>query len=69
MRIVVCGAGIAGLTVADRFVSGGHEVVMLERAPVPRLQYERLWRPVVAGESTALIDDLRQDGSRQVGAL
>ena len=38
MRVVVCGAGIAGLTLANRLVAGGHEVVLLERTPEPRPQ-------------------------------
>ncbi|MCS7475248.1 FAD-dependent monooxygenase [Umezawaea endophytica] len=38
MRVVVCGAGIAGLTFANRMSSSGHEVVLLDRAPGPRPQ-------------------------------
>jgi 2-polyprenyl-6-methoxyphenol hydroxylase-like FAD-dependent oxidoreductase len=38
MRVVVCGAGIAGLTAAERLAGQGHEVVVLERAPGPRPQ-------------------------------
>ncbi|TNC26476.1 FAD-dependent oxidoreductase [Amycolatopsis alkalitolerans] len=37
-RIVVCGAGIAGLAVAHRLAADGAEVVVLERAPRPRTQ-------------------------------
>lgn len=38
MRVVVCGAGIAGLTLANRIAATGGEVVLLERAPGPRPQ-------------------------------
>ena len=38
MRVVICGAGIAGLTLANRLSVLGAEVVMLERSPGPRLQ-------------------------------
>lgn len=38
MRVVVCGAGIAGLTLANRLATGGREVVLLERSPGPRPQ-------------------------------
>ncbi|MGM1061942.1 FAD-dependent oxidoreductase [Saccharothrix sp. Mg75] len=36
MRVVVAGAGIAGLALAHRLATDGHEVVVLERAPSPR---------------------------------
>ncbi len=36
MRVVICGAGIAGLTLANRFLTAGHTVVLLDRAPGPR---------------------------------
>ncbi len=35
MRVVVVGAGMAGLTCARRLVDRGHEVVVLERAAAP----------------------------------
>ena len=38
MRVVICGAGIAGLTLANRLSVLGVEVVMLERSRGPRLQ-------------------------------
>jgi 2-polyprenyl-6-methoxyphenol hydroxylase-like FAD-dependent oxidoreductase len=38
MRVVICGAGIAGLTLANRLVAQGHDVVLLERAQGPRPQ-------------------------------
>ena len=38
MRVVICGAGIAGLTLANRLSVLGAEVVMLERSRGPRLQ-------------------------------
>lgn len=38
MKVVVCGAGIAGLAVAERLASLGAEVVVLERASGPRAQ-------------------------------
>jgi 2-polyprenyl-6-methoxyphenol hydroxylase-like FAD-dependent oxidoreductase len=38
MKIVICGAGIAGLTLADRMSTLGGEVVLLELAPGPRSQ-------------------------------
>lgn len=36
MKVVICGAGIAGLTLAGRLSDLGGEVVLLERAPGPR---------------------------------
>ncbi|RKT55019.1 FAD-dependent monooxygenase [Saccharothrix australiensis] len=36
MRVVVCGAGIAGLTLAGRLATTGHEVVVVERSRGPR---------------------------------
>lgn len=38
MKAVVCGAGIAGLAVANRLTDVGWEVVVLEKAPGPRTQ-------------------------------
>jgi 2-polyprenyl-6-methoxyphenol hydroxylase-like FAD-dependent oxidoreductase len=38
MKVVICGAGIAGLTLANRMSVLGNEVVLLERAPGPRAQ-------------------------------
>lgn len=38
MKIVICGAGIAGLTLANRVSVLGGDVVLLERAPGPRSQ-------------------------------
>ncbi|PXY20711.1 FAD-dependent monooxygenase [Prauserella muralis] len=38
MRIVICGAGLAGLTMASRMAALGGDVVLLERAPGPRRQ-------------------------------
>ena len=38
MKVIVCGAGIAGLTLANRISALGGEVVLLERAPGPRSQ-------------------------------
>jgi 2-polyprenyl-6-methoxyphenol hydroxylase-like FAD-dependent oxidoreductase len=38
MRVVVCGAGIAGLTLANRLSALGSDVVILERSPGPRSQ-------------------------------
>ncbi|MGG7569290.1 FAD-dependent monooxygenase [Streptomyces sirii] len=38
MRAVICGAGIAGLALAQRLDAFGWDVVVLERAPVPRAQ-------------------------------
>ncbi|MDQ3886989.1 MAG: FAD-dependent monooxygenase [Actinomycetota bacterium] len=38
MKVVICGAGIAGLTLANRVSVLGGEVVLLERAPGPRSQ-------------------------------
>ena len=38
MKVAVCGAGITGLAVANKFARDGAEVVVLERAPAPREQ-------------------------------
>lgn len=38
MRVVICGAGIAGLTLANRLSTAGCDVVLLERSPGPRPQ-------------------------------
>src|SRR5690625_4845418 len=38
MRIAICGAGIAGLALAQRLDALGFEVVVLEKAPGPRPQ-------------------------------
>jgi 2-polyprenyl-6-methoxyphenol hydroxylase-like FAD-dependent oxidoreductase len=38
MKVVICGAGIAGLTLANRISALGGDVTLLERAPGPRLQ-------------------------------
>lgn len=38
MKIVICGAGIAGLTLANRIAALGGEVVLVERSPGPRPQ-------------------------------
>ncbi|WP_153393555.1 FAD-dependent monooxygenase [Ornithinicoccus halotolerans] len=38
MKALICGAGIAGLTLAQRLTSYGWEVTVVERAPGPRQQ-------------------------------
>jgi 2-polyprenyl-6-methoxyphenol hydroxylase-like FAD-dependent oxidoreductase len=38
MKVVICGAGIAGLALAQRLATLGREVVVLEKAPGPRTQ-------------------------------
>ena len=38
MRVVICGAGIAGLALANRLGTLGQEVTILERTPSPRTQ-------------------------------
>jgi 2-polyprenyl-6-methoxyphenol hydroxylase-like FAD-dependent oxidoreductase len=38
MNVVICGAGIAGLTLASRISALGGDVTLLERAPGPRSQ-------------------------------
>jgi 2-polyprenyl-6-methoxyphenol hydroxylase-like FAD-dependent oxidoreductase len=38
MKVVICGAGIAGLTLANQVSALGGDVVLLERAPRPRPQ-------------------------------
>lgn len=38
MKVVVCGAGITGLALANKLARDGIEVVVLERAPAPREQ-------------------------------
>lgn len=38
MRVVVCGAGIAGLALANRLADDGHDVTVVEKASGPREQ-------------------------------
>ncbi|HEY3684712.1 MAG TPA: FAD-dependent oxidoreductase [Streptosporangiaceae bacterium] len=38
MKVVVCGAGLTGLALANRLAAHGAEVVVLERSPGPRSQ-------------------------------
>ena len=38
MKVVICGAGIAGLTLANRLSAQGDEVLLVEQAPGPRAQ-------------------------------
>ncbi|MET9023912.1 FAD-dependent oxidoreductase [Actinopolymorpha sp. NPDC004070] len=38
MRVVICGAGIAGLTLAHRLAAADWEVLLVEQAPGPRQQ-------------------------------
>ncbi|MEU5304315.1 FAD-dependent monooxygenase [Streptomyces noursei] len=38
MKVVICGAGIAGLALAQRLDTLGWDVVVLEKAPGPRMQ-------------------------------
>jgi 2-polyprenyl-6-methoxyphenol hydroxylase-like FAD-dependent oxidoreductase len=38
MKVVICGAGIAGLTLANRLCELGGDVVLVERSPGPRSQ-------------------------------
>ncbi len=38
MKVAICGAGMAGLALANRIRATGGEVVLLERAPAPRAQ-------------------------------
>ncbi|WP_104481397.1 FAD-dependent oxidoreductase [Actinokineospora auranticolor] len=38
MRVVICGAGIAGLTLAERLATRGWDVLVVEKAPRPREQ-------------------------------
>jgi 2-polyprenyl-6-methoxyphenol hydroxylase-like FAD-dependent oxidoreductase len=40
MRVVIGGAGIAGPTLANRLVSAGHDVVLLEGAPIDNLRQD-----------------------------
>ncbi|MFG3120083.1 NAD(P)-binding protein [Streptomyces sp. NPDC048197] len=47
MRAVICGAGIAGLALAQRLDTLGRDVVVVERASAPALRVtrDRLLRP------------------------
>jgi 2-polyprenyl-6-methoxyphenol hydroxylase-like FAD-dependent oxidoreductase len=38
MKVIICGAGIAGLALAQRLHTLGAAVVVVERAPGPRTQ-------------------------------
>lgn len=35
MKVIICGAGIAGLALAQRLDTIGAEVVVVEKAPAP----------------------------------
>lgn len=38
MKVIICGAGITGLALANKLAGDGAEIVVLERAPAPREQ-------------------------------
>ncbi|MCX2971725.1 MULTISPECIES: FAD-dependent monooxygenase [Streptomyces] len=65
MKAVVCGAGIAGLALAQRLDALGWEVVVLEKAPGPRTQgymIDFFGPGYAAAEAMGLLPRLREQG-------
>ena len=65
MRVIVCGAGIAGLALAGRLGALGHEVTLLERAPGPRRQgylMDFFGPGYDAAEATGVLAAIRERG-------
>lgn len=60
MRVIVIGAGVAGLALARGLIAGGHEVEVYEEAPEPRTAGGSitLWPG-----STAILEELKVDHS------
>ncbi|MGD8202291.1 FAD-dependent monooxygenase [Ornithinimicrobium sp. W1679] len=67
MRALICGAGIAGLALAQRLTSCGWEVMVVERAPAPREQgymMDFFGLGYDAAEAMGLLPRLRELGYR-----
>lgn len=67
MKVVICGAGIAGLALAQRLDGFGWEVVVLEKAPGPRPQgymIDFFGPGYDAAEAMGVLPRLRQLGYR-----
>lgn len=67
MRVVICGAGIAGLALAQRLATLGREVVVLEKAPGPSTQgymIDFFGEGYEAAEAMGVLPRLRELGYR-----
>ena len=63
MKALICGAGVAGLTTALCLARAGHEVILLEKSPVPRdggYMIDFFGPGFDAGEELGLLPDLER---------
>jgi trk system potassium uptake protein len=72
MRIVIAGAGRAGLSVAAHLRSAGHEVTIIDRDPlIARQAFEKHGLPALAGDATdaQLLEEAEVDRADVVVAM